>query len=110
MVTLTANGGVRTEVAVGEAVEFCAVIEAPPGGGTVVGAEWDFEGGGEYPLAEAFDDSNSSFSRVALKTSYAFSKPGTYFPVVRASTHRQGDFKTSFARIQNMGRVRVVVR
>ena len=86
------------------------MIEAPPGGGTVVGAEWDFEGGGDFPLVEPFDESNSSFARVTLKTTYAFSKPGTYFPALRAATHRQGDFKTNFARIQNLGRVRVVVR
>jgi len=110
VVTLTANGGVRAEVAVGQAVEFSAVIEAPPGGGTVVGAESDFEGRGDYPLVEPFEDSNSGFSRVTLKTTYAFSEPGTYFPVLRATTHRQGDFKTNFARIQNLGRVRAVVR
>jgi hypothetical protein len=76
----------------------------------VVAAKWDFEGAGDYPVAEKFDDSNSSFSRVALKTTYAFSKPGTYFPARRATSQRQGDFKTPYARIQNLGRVRVVVQ
>lgn len=110
VVTVTANGGARVEVAVGEVVEFVAEIEAPPGGGTVVAAEWDFEGVGDYPVAETFDDSNSSFSRMTLKTTYSFSKPGTYFPALRVSTQRQGNFKTRFARILNLGRVRVVVR
>ncbi len=110
VVTVKANGGARAEVAVGETVEFTAVIEVPPGTGTVVAAKWDFEGAGDYPVAEQFDDSNSSFSRVTLKTTYAFSKPGTYFPALRATSQRQGDFKTRFARIQNLGRVRVVVQ
>jgi hypothetical protein len=109
VVTVKANGGVRAEVAVGEAVEFTAVIEVPPGAGTVVGAKWDFEGAGDYPVAEQFDDTNSSYSRVTLKTTYAFSEPGTYFPALRATSQRQGDFKTRFARIYNLGRVRVVV-
>lgn len=94
VVTLTDNGGVRAEVAVGENVEFIGVIEVPPGTGTVVGAEWDFEGAGDFPIAEKFD----------------FSKPGTYFPVLRGSSHRNGDFKAKFARIPNIGRVRVIVK
>jgi hypothetical protein len=32
------------------------------------------------------------------------------FPALRASSQRQGDFKTQFARVQNLGRVRVVVK
>ncbi len=109
VVELKANGGVRADVAVGEAVEFTAVIEVPPGAGTIVSAEWDFEGAGDYPLAEKLDDTNSSFSCLALKTTYAFSKPGTYFPALRAGSQRQGNFKTEHTRVQNLGRVRVVV-
>ncbi len=110
VVTLTANGGVRAEVAVGETVEFVGVIEVPPGTGTVVGAEWDFEGAGDFPVAEKFDFSNNSFSRMTVRTTHAFSKPGTYFPVLRGSSHRNGDFKAKFARIPNIGRVRVIVK
>jgi hypothetical protein len=76
----------------------------------VVSAEWDFEGDGKYPDKEKFDDTNSSFSRVTLKTTYAFFKPGTYFPALRAVSQRQGDYRTRFARVQNLGRVRVVVK
>jgi hypothetical protein len=110
VVMMKANGGVRAEVAVGETVEFTAVIKVPQGTGTVVAAKWDFEGAGDYPVVEQFDDTNSSQSRVTLKTNYVFSKPGTYFPALLATSQRQGDFKTRFARIQNLGRVRVVVQ
>jgi hypothetical protein len=110
VVELKANGNERADVAVGESVEFTAVIEVPPGTGSVVSAEWDFEGAGDYPVKEKFDDTNSSFPRLSLKTTYAFSKPGTYFPALRATSQRQGNFKTRFARIQNLGRVRVVVK
>jgi hypothetical protein len=109
VVELTANGGARADVAVGETVEFSGVIEVPPGAGTVVGADWDFEGLGEYPLVEKFDDTNSSCSRCAVKTTHVFSSPGTYFPVLRAWSQRQGDFKTTLTRIYNLARVRVVV-
>jgi len=109
VVTVRANGGVRAEVAVGEPVEFTAIVEVPPGAGTVVSAEWDFEGTGEYPVKERFDDTNSSYTRVTLRTTHAFSKPGTYFPALRVASHRRGNFKDRFCRIYNLGRVRVVV-
>ncbi len=110
VVMMNANGGACAKVAVGETVEFSAVIEVPPGAGTVVAAEWDFEGAGDYPVTEQFDATSSSMTCVTLKTTYAFSKPGTYFPALRATSQRQGDFKTRIARIQNLGRVRVVVK
>jgi hypothetical protein len=109
VVTLNANGGARADVAVGEAVEFTALIQVPPGTGTVVRAEWDFEGAGDYPMVETFSESNLRLSSLTLKTTYAFSRPGTYFPVLRVASQRQGDGETPFARIQNLDRVRVVV-
>lgn len=110
VVMVNANGGARAEVEVGETVKFSAVIEVPPGAGTVVATEWDFEGAGDFPVTEQFDDTNSSMTYVTLKTTYAFSKHGTYFPALRVTSQRQGDFKTRIARIQNIGRVRVVVK
>jgi hypothetical protein len=107
VVNLTVNGGVRADVAVGEKVKFSAVIEAPPGAGSIVGAEWDFEGAGDYPVTSQLKNTKST--RVKVKTTYNFSKPGTYFPALRASLHRQGDSQTPWARVQNLGRVRVVV-
>jgi hypothetical protein len=110
VVGVKANGGVMAEVKVGEYIEFTGVIEVPVSTGTIVSAEWDFEGAGDYPVVENFGDTNSSFSRLTLKTTYAFSKPGTYFPALRASSQRQGDFKTRFARIYNLGRMQVIVK
>jgi hypothetical protein len=104
---VTANGGERADVAVGEAVRFEAVVEVPPGAGTVVHAEWDFEGTGDYPVGgPRFDGSET---RTAFGTTYAFSEPGTYFPALRVTSQRQGDVDSPFARVQNLGRVRVVV-
>lgn len=110
VVALTANGGVRAEVAVGEAVSFEARIDAPPASGVVVMAEWDFEGAGDFPVSEPFDYVTPDGASVTVRASYAFSEPGTYFPALRATSHRRGDARTRFARVQNLGRVRVVVR
>ena len=104
---MSAKGGQRAEVVVGKPVTFSAVIEAAPNGGKVVAAEWDFEGSGNYPVTEPLSDFKAT---VTLKATYSFSKPGTYFPVLRAASQREGDSKTLYARIQNLGRVRVVVK
>jgi hypothetical protein len=49
-------------------------------------------------------------STVTVKATHSFSKPGSYFPVLRASSQREGDTKTPYTRVQNLARVRVVVR
>ena len=108
VVTAKANGGVRADVAVGQNVKLSAVVDMPPDTGSVVAVEWDFEGTGEFPVTSELEDTTSD--HVEVETSYAFTKPGTYFPAVRASSHRKGDASTPYARIQNLGRVRVVVK
>ncbi|HET6950700.1 MAG TPA: hypothetical protein VFI47_10005 [Acidimicrobiales bacterium] len=108
VVDLTADGTARAEVGVGQPVSFLAHIEVPPGAGTIVGAEWDFEGTAEYPLAEP--DLDGSRTGMNIRATHAFGEPGTYFPAVRVTTQRQGDLATRHARIHNLGRVRVVVR
>jgi hypothetical protein len=106
VVELQANGAIRAEVAVGQPVTFTATIEVPPNGGSVIAAEWDFEGVGTYPVTERIDPA----ALVSLSAAYTFSRPGTYFPVLRATSQRQGDTRTPYARVQNLARVRVVVR
>jgi hypothetical protein len=108
VVSLRANGVTRSEVAVGTPVSFVAVAEVPPGAGKLVAAQWDMEGAGTFPL-EARARSTSR-GRWELRTSFTFRKPGTYFPTVRVISQREGDASTPYARIQNLGRVRVVVR
>ena len=105
VVSVQANGGARANVAVGEAVSFQGEIDVPPNAGVVVKAEWDFEGGGDYPVVDEFTPQ----SHVSVKATHAFSKPGTYFPTLRVTSSRDGDAKSSFAQILNLGRVRVVV-
>lgn len=112
VVTVTANGGVRADVRVNQQVKFTGIVELPPGTGKIVAAEWDFEGEGTFPVVQEIKTSNSSSSgtRVTFTMSHAFLKPGTYFPALRATSQRQGDAHTPYARIHNLGRVRVVVQ
>ncbi len=47
---------------VGQPITFTTVIEVPPDTGTVVAAEWDFEGEGTFPVAATWRISVSEMS------------------------------------------------
>jgi hypothetical protein len=125
VVTLKANGSKRAEVKVGQPVTFTAVVEVPKNKGKVVAAAWNFEGlpkemdkasvfnfetSDVFPVKGKFTPTDNNGYRVTLKTTYTFSRPGTYFPTLRVAAQRQGDQKTPYTRIQNLDRVRVVVK
>jgi hypothetical protein len=107
VVHLSANGGARAEVAAGTPVTFLAIVEVPPNTGTVVAAEWDLEGVGNYPVPTQL---SANASRLALTAIYSYSRPGTYFPVLRVTSQRQGDVRSAYARVVNLDRARVVVK
>jgi hypothetical protein len=108
VVAARANGGARADVSVGEPVSFDAEVEAPPGAGTVIRAEWDFDGTGSWPVVHAEVDGSSATAR--LRTTHAFDAPGTYYPTLRVWSHRDGDRDAAYGRLVNLARVRVVVR
>lgn len=107
VVAVTANGGAKTVVKAGTPAHFTATIAVPPGTGKIVSAEWDFDGTGAFPVKAKL--SAGPNATVTLKASYSFVKPGTYFPALRVASERKGDTASPYARIQNLGRVRVVV-
>jgi hypothetical protein len=109
VVTLKANGGKRADVNTGKTVTFIATIEVPPGAGKVVAAQWDFEGAGTFSASSPIP-ANGKSNTITVKTTYTFSKTGTYFPVLLATSQRHGDKNTPFTRIRNLDRVRVVVK
>jgi hypothetical protein len=107
VVVATANGSARADVAVGEPVTLEVQAETPPGAGTIIAVEWDMLGLGNWPINdETIDGSKTSLT---ARTTYAFNQPGTYFPSVRVSSHRQGDVNARGRRVPNIARVRVVV-
>jgi hypothetical protein len=107
LVTVRANGASRAEVAAGQPVRFTGSIEVPPGTGYVVGAEWDFEGSGDYPVTSPVPDKQT---RATVSATYSFSQPGTHFVTLRGYSQRSGDKTTPFARLKNLARARVVVK
>jgi hypothetical protein len=107
VVGLTVGGGERAEVAAGQPVTFTGTIAVPPGAGSIVAAEWDFDGKGDFPVASKLRRRARS---VTISVTHSFDKPGTYFPALRATSQRQGKAATPYGRIENLGRVRVIVR
>lgn len=110
VITLEANGDERADVSVGEVVHFLAKIEIPSNTGKVVSAEWDFEGEATFPINAEFSEVNEDGSQIVIKTTYAFSKPGTYFPVLRVASNREGNSSDIYTQVTNLCRVRVVVK
>jgi hypothetical protein len=110
VVNLTVNNKKRVETKKGKTVSFSAVVKVPKGTGKIISAEWDFDGDGTYPIKvkNIFFDAVKEMS--TLKMTYKFLKPGTYFATLRVASQRDGNTKTPFTRIQNLDRVRVVVK
>jgi len=106
VIQLKANGGERAAVKAGEPVSFTAEVEVPPNTGKIVSAQWDFEGAGTFTVDEKFTPN----THLTLKTTHTFLKPGTYFTTLRVASQRQGNTKIPYTRIQNLERVRVVVK
>ncbi len=106
-VAVTANGAVKAIVKAGQPVAFSATVEVPPGTGKIVWAAWDFDGAGTFPVLATLPKTPAA--KVTITARNSFLKPGTYFPTLKVASQRNGDAKTPYARIVNLGRVRVVV-
>lgn len=112
VVNVTVNGSKRADISAGESVTFSAVIDVPANAGKIVYAEWDFDGSGTYANGEDLGDEKfeNNGTHIELTTVHTFPEAGTYFPVLRAASQREGDKETHFTRIQNLDRVRVIVK
>jgi hypothetical protein len=106
-VELKANASAHAQVRTNESVTFSATIQVPSGAGQVVAAEWDFDGVGDYCVAEQIGKPQEIIS---FSAAHAYNKSGTYFAGLRVTSQRDGDSRTPYGRIQNIARVRVVVK
>lgn len=108
VIGLLANGAKRADIAPGEMVNLTAEVTVPEGTGKIVEAAWDLDGSGNF--SEQLDLSQIGSAKVVLERQQRFTESGTYFVTLRVASQRQGDETTPFTRIQNLARVRVVVR
>jgi hypothetical protein len=103
---VTANGSARADITAGEAVTLEVTAGAPPGAGTIIAVEWDFDGSGTFAFRHDVDGTDND---VKLATTHAYDRPGTYFATARAVSHRDGDVNAVHRRIVNVASARVVV-
>ena len=111
VVHLKANGSVRAAIPVGGAVNFAATIETPPGTGKVVSAEWTYDATTSTDGSGYVTDASVTApyqETVNLASTHTYSTPGTYIAVLRGTSQRDGN-PNDVAKVQNLGRARVVV-
>lgn len=108
IVDLTVNGKKRADIIKAQSLTFVAIVDIPPGSGKLVLAEFDFDGSGKFSVPGKFKIINNNTAVVKVK--YKFLSESTFFPTVRVASQRQGDANTIYTRIQNLDRVRVVVK
>ncbi|MQY21440.1 hypothetical protein NRB20_45510 [Nocardia sp. RB20] len=106
VVDLTADGKNRVEVHTGTAVTFKARIQVPPGQGKIVDIAWNYTGTGAFKTIQLTGSPRES---IDVTKTFTFDKPGTYFPALLATAQRGGDANARYTRVQNLGRMRVVV-
>jgi hypothetical protein len=107
VVRVTANGATRAEVRVGEAIDLQVVAEVPPGAGTIIAVEWDFDGSGTFAFQHPQTDTTAAM--VDLHTTHAYDRPGTYFATCLVHSHRDGDVHATARRVPNLAQARIVV-
>jgi len=106
VVDLTVDGKTQINIKAGQKVTFKAEIQVPLGAGKIVGTDWDFDGNG-YFKAFTFGKPKET---VKISLTHTYPKAGTYFAQLRVTSQREGDTSTPFAKVQNLGRIRVVVQ
>ena len=105
--TLSADGGERADVRAGATVALRAEVEVPPGAGGIIAVELDVDGSGAWAVTQAGLDGTAT--SLVLEHEHRYEQPGTYFPAVRVTSHRDGDVGARHRRVVNLGRCRVVV-
>jgi hypothetical protein len=106
VVAVRADGKERADVAVGQTVTLEVNAQVPPGAGTIVSVEWDFDGSGSFPYRHDVDGTERE---LVLTTQHSYDRAGTYFVTALVQSHRTGDVAATHYRIPNLAQARIVV-
>lgn len=87
---------------------FSVVIDVPENTGKIVHVEWDFENKGTFTPSKFKTVKDGKITIATAK--HKFRKKGVYFPIVKVMSQRNGDDSTPYTLIQNLDRVRVIVK
>lgn len=115
------DGQKKITVKVGEPVTIHVRANVPQGYGKVVKADWTFNKDGKpdmKPANKVFthvtDLRKARYSEDGCQVEFAetvtYDQPGTYFPAVRIASQRNGDAKDFYTYIENLDRVRIIVK
>lgn len=105
VVTLTANGSERADVARGETVALCATVAVPPRAGAVTRVEWDLDGSGAFTDIVDVDGR----ANIVSERRFSWDDGGTRFVTVRVTSQPADAVGTPHTRTFNLARARVVV-
>jgi hypothetical protein len=106
VVAVTANGAAKAEVKAGAAVELKVASEVPPGAGSIIALEWDFDGKGTWPLKHPVSGKDT---RLEAAATHVYDIPGVYFATARVAAHRDGDLAATSRLALNLASARIVV-
>ncbi|HUD31025.1 MAG TPA: hypothetical protein VMQ93_19345, partial [Novosphingobium sp.] len=107
VVDLKVGGRDSITIRAGQTVRFEGTITVPGGAGYVTRADWDFSGKGAFTTPSQVPPRTRE-AKVAI--SHRFDQPGTVYVALKGSAQREGDAANTYRQVQNLGRVRVVVR
>lgn len=105
VVTVSVAGSARAEVQAGQPITIRAEAETPAGGAPIVRIQWDLDGDGVFEVDEPVEPTR----HLVMERQGAYNEAGTRFMTVRVCAQRDGDPETSYGRVDNLGRARVVV-
>lgn len=115
------DGQKKITVKVGDPVTIHVSADVPQGYGKVVRADWTFNKDGKpdmKPAGKVFthatDLRKARYSEdgchVEFTETVTYDRPGTYFPAVRIASQRNGDLKDVYTHVENLDRVRIIVK
>lgn len=98
---------IKATAAPGQPVTLTTQAQTPAGAGKIVRVDWDFDGTGTFPESSKVDE---PVATLKLTTTHTFTKPGTYYAVVRVTAQRDGNPRAPYTLVQNLARARIVVQ
>lgn len=101
------DGSQRLEISAGASARFTVRAEVPPQAGKIVKVESAFNDAEPFHAVRA---SGKPTARVSQTQSHTFETAGTYYATVRVTSQRNESIGTPFGQVQNIAKVRVVVK
>ncbi|HEX2382174.1 MAG TPA: PKD domain-containing protein [Acidimicrobiales bacterium] len=103
---LTINGTVVASAKTGQPVRLDLRVDVPHGAGSIIAIEWDVTGDGMWEPEPEIDGTKASLT---ASKQHTYTEPGTYWPSVRVTSHRDGLVDATTRRVPNLAQSRLDV-